>query len=115
MANTRRPGPVHDGGVYHIFAAQRQRQYGLPTGKTSPGGHFPRSPEPTRHAWSSLRLPSSAASAAWIRPATSPLAGGGLDLVAAGDQVAGARLEAEPVEHRLAQRRLDPLAEIGGT
>ena len=32
----------------------------------------------------------------------------------ADDQVAGARLEPEPVERRLPQRRLDPLAEIGG-
>ena len=29
-------------------------------------------------------------------------------------RVPAARLEAEPVERRLAQRRLDPLAEVGG-
>src|SRR6185369_2125418 len=40
--------------------------------------------------------------------------GSGLDLVGAVDEVAGARLHAEAVERGLAERMLDPFAEIGG-
>src|SRR6185295_4134572 len=41
-------------------------------------------------------------------------AGGGLDLLGAEDEIAGARLEPEPVERGLPERRLDPRAEILG-
>ena len=42
------------------------------------------------------------------------LARRGFDPLGAGDQRAAARFKAEPVERLLAQRRLDPLAEVGG-
>ena len=40
--------------------------------------------------------------------------GGGFDPLGAVDQGAAARFQAQPVERRLAQRGVDPLAEVGG-
>jgi len=40
--------------------------------------------------------------------------GGGFDLVGAVDEIAGARLHAEPVERRLSERVGKALAEVGG-
>jgi hypothetical protein len=79
-----------------------------PSGKPTPGP-----PPPTRQAWSSRLRPSSPASAhgsaggpcpPW-RPARS---------VGALIRLPATRLQSQPVERRLAERRLDPLAEIGG-
>ena len=86
----------------------------LCAGKTRPCSPLPSASRPTRQAWSSRRRPSALASAAWSSRWTCAAARGGLDLLAAENEVAGARLEAEPVQRRLAQRRLDPLAEIVG-
>jgi hypothetical protein len=36
------------------------------------------------------------------------------DLLAAGQQSAGARFQAEPVERSLAQRHFDPIGQVGG-
>ena len=97
--------------MYHIFAAQRHRQDGAPFGKNqAPRG----SPPPTRQAWSSLRLPSSPASAAWISRWTLPGA-------AAVSTRSAPLISVPPRASRpsrssagLAQRRFDPLAEVGG-
>ena len=100
--------------MYHIFAAQRHRQDGARQRKNQPPRKPRSSDPPTRHAWSSLRLPSSPASAAWISKWTLPAARGLLDLLGAGEQRAAARFEPEAVERGLAQRGLDALAEVVG-
>ena len=75
----------------------------FPPAKPDLGGRCPPASRPTRQAWSSLRLPSALASAAWSSRWTCAAPRRGLDPLGAGDEVAGARLEAEPVERRLAQ------------
>ena len=61
----------------------------LSAGKTSPCAPLPSSSRPTRQAWSSLRRPSSLASAAWSSSAHLAAPGGGLDLLAS--RAAGCR------------------------
>ena len=97
--------------MYHILAAQRHRQDSAALGENQ----APRSsPPPTRQAWSSLRAAVLAGVGGVDQQVDLAGAGGGLDPVGAVDQLAAARLQAEPVERRLAQRRFDPLAEVGG-
>ena len=68
--HTRCRGGIGQGDMYHIVAPKCHRQDSArPREKSPPGA--PRRRRPAR-AWSSLRLPSSPASAAWISSATLP-------------------------------------------
>src|SRR5688572_16700929 len=100
--------------MYHILPTQRQRQYGAFRWKDQ--GFGTRSFGTLADAKRLVEL--AAAILAGIGGAKQQMdlaaAGRDLDLVGAGDQGPGARLEAEPVERRLPKRRLDPLAKVGG-
>ena len=96
--------------MYHIVAAQRQRQYGPPLWKNQ-------SPPLLAAADAPGLIELSAAILAGVGGVDQELnlasPGSDVDLLAPGDEVTGARLQPEPVERCLAKRLLDPIAEIG--
>ena len=96
--------------MYHIFAAERHRQDGARGGENQPpllaAADAPCGVEPLAPVEPGILGVDQQFDAAG--------AAGGFDLVGAAEQRAAARFEAEAVERRLAQRGLDPLAEIGG-
>ena len=111
VVDTRSGSGIGQGDMYHILAPKCHGQDSAVQGEYHPS-FAP--PPPTRQAWSSLRSPSSPASAAWISRCDLARAGGLFDPVGAVDEVAGARLHAEAVERGLAKRSFDALAEVGG-
>ena len=96
--------------MYHIFAPQCQGQDSARLRGISP---LRDSPPPTRQAWSRLAAAVLAGVGGVDQQVDLARAGGGFDRSDAVDEVAGARFHAEPVERRLAQRGLGPLAEVG--
>src|SRR5438128_8475758 len=100
--------------MYHILAAQRQRQYGSSL----------RENQALRAT--SLLLRADPPGLVQLAPALRTGIGSvkqqrhlaaarrDLDLLRTEDEVGGLCLKAEPVERRLAQGRLDPRAKIGG-
>src|SRR5437764_10812958 len=96
--------------MYHIFAPQCQRQDSTRLGEYHP---------PRAAISDAPRLiEAPAAVLAGVGGVDQQVdlagAGSGLDPLGAVDDVAGARLHPEAIEHRLAQRLCGPLAEIGG-
>src|SRR4051812_3926294 len=100
--------------MYHIFAAERQRQYGPFDwqNQTLAAASFLLAPDPPGLVELAPALFAGVGGVEQQRDRAAP--GGRLDLLGAEDQIAGARLEPEPVERGLPQRRLDPRAEIPG-
>jgi len=100
--------------MYHILAAQRQRQYGSLCRQNqtlAAAAFFFRSDPPGLVELASALV---AGVGGVEQQDDFAAAGGDLDPLGAEEEVAGARLQAKPVERRLAKRRLDPFAEIGG-
>src|SRR3954466_9738345 len=95
--------------MYHILPPERQRQYGssgwnceaLPLLPADPPGLV------------ELAVAVLAGIGGMEEEVGLPLATGGLDLFGAGEQRPRPRLEAEPVERRLAQRRFDAFGKVG--
>ena len=100
--------------MYHIFAPQCQRQDSTRLGEYHP----PRAPISHARPDSVGLIEAPAAVLAGVGGVDQQVyltgASGGLDPFGAVDDVAGTRLHPEAIEHRLAQRQRDPLAEIGG-
>src|SRR2546422_1924508 len=100
--------------MYHILAAQRQRQYGPFGWKNQPFAGSAADPRPN-----SLGLIESAPTirsrVRRVKQQTQLTAAGGrLDTLGSSDQRACPSLEAEPVERGLAKRGFDPFRQVVG-
>src|SRR5687767_8539159 len=99
--------------MYHIVAAQRQRQYGSPLWKNQPPGLFAVASDTQGLVELARAILRRVGRVNQQNHVTAP--GRRLDPVAPGQKEAGTGLEAEPVQSVLAERLLDPLAEIVGS
>jgi hypothetical protein len=95
--------------MYHIFAAKCHRQDSARLGEYHPLGTAAADAPCLVHALA----PVLACVGGVDEEVDLAGPGGGLDPLGAGDQRAGTRLQAEPVERILTQRSLGPLADIG--
>ena len=95
--------------MYHIFAAQcHMTIWCVATGSAKPRTPRLRASVPTRQAWSSLRLPSSPASAAWSSSWQLAPRARAASICSEPVRSAPARdFEAEAIERRRSQRRFD--------
>src|SRR5690606_9793741 len=102
-----------DGDMYHIFAAERQRQYGARRRQNHPpaAASFLVAADPPGLVQLAPALLAGVGGVDQQRDVAAPRRA--LDLLGAEHEMAGARLQPEPVERSLGERRLDPCAEIG--
>ena len=95
--------------MYHIFTPQCQRQDSTRLGEYHPLGLTPADPPCLIQALAAVF----ARIGGMDQQVDLAGAGGGLDAVGAVDEIAGARLHAQAIEDRLAQRLLGKFAEVG--
>src|SRR5215213_1196532 len=110
VLDTRSGGGIGQGDMYHILAPECHRQDSAIEREYHPPGVAPTdAPRLVERAIAVVARVSSVDEQMDLARSRRIF-----DAVGAGDQVAGPRFHAEPVERRLAERSLGALAEIGG-
>src|SRR5689334_22568630 len=108
MSDTRSGGGIGQRDMYHILAPKCHGQDSAPLGED-----HPLAPAATDAPALVDALATIFARVERVQKEVDLAgAGSGLDLVGTGDQIAGARLHAQPVQRRLPQRLLDTRAKV---